>query len=478
MELVKKLKDVLSSVLPIVVVVVICHLFVTPLPPGYFGNFLLGSLYVILGLTLFLLGVDISIVPVGQVIGSKVMEKRSALLLVVVGFVVGFVITYAEPNALVLASQVSLVNQAIQARKLLLMLSLGVGVYIALAFARLVLHIPLKYVLLVSYVVVFVLAFLNPETMVSIGFDSGGSATGPMAVPFIMALGIGAARVQSGSTEMDNFGFVGMQSIGAIIAVLVMGLLVPQGSSATVVPSYPSGHFLSMAGAQFQSVASSMLPLVAVVLFFQFTLLRMPRIQMTRVFVGMVYCFVGMSVFLLGANSGFMPVAFVLGKAMGSLSPAALIVLGLVLGALVVLAEPSVYVLVTQVEEISNNHITKRMMLTFLAAGVSLSVGLGLVKMVFGFSILWVLVPVYLISFILLFTGPGLFGAIAFDSGGVAAGPMAATFILPFFIGSSMVFKGDSFGIIGCVSMAPLITIQMLGVLYQRKLKKQGGGKI
>jgi hypothetical protein len=317
MELVKKLKDVLSSVLPIVVVVVICHLFVTPLPPGYFGNFLLGSLYVILGLTLFLLGVDISIVPVGQVIGSKVMEKRSALLLVVVGFVVGFVITYAEPNALVLASQVSLVNQAIQARKLLLMLSLGVGVYIALAFARLVLHIPLKYVLLVSYVVVFVLAFLNPETMVSIGFDSGGSATGPMAVPFIMALGIGAARVQSGSTEMDNFGFVGMQSIGAIIAVLVMGLLVPQGSSATVVPSYPSGHFLSMAGAQFQSVASSMLPLVAVVLFFQFTLLRMPRIQMTRVFVGMVYCFVGMSVFLLGANSGFMPVAFVLGEGDG-----------------------------------------------------------------------------------------------------------------------------------------------------------------
>jgi len=476
MELVKKLKDVLSSVLPIVVVVVICHFFITPLPAGYFGNFLLGSLYVIIGLTLFLLGVDVSIVPVGQVIGSRVTKKRSAFLLLVVGFAVGFVITYAEPNALVLASQVSLVNPAIQARHLLLMISIGVGVYIALAFLRLVLRIPLKYILLVSYAIIFLLSFMDPEAFVSIGFDSGGSATGPMAVPFIMALGIGSARVQAGTTEADNFGFVGLQSIGAIMAVLIMGLLAPSSKAVAVEASYPSGNFIAMLPVQFTSVASSMFPLVMVVLFFQFTLLHMPRIQITRVLVGMVYCFVGMSLFLLGANCGFMPVGFSLGEQMAALSPTALVCLGLVLGALVVLAEPSVYVLVSQVEEISNNHITKRMMLTFLAGGVSVSVALALLRTVFGFSLLWILVPVYIVAFVLLFTGPGLFGSIAFDSGGVAAGPMAATFILPFFVGSSMVFKGDSFGVIGCISMAPLVAIQMLGMLYQRKLRKGGKG--
>lgn len=473
MELVKKFKDVLTSVIPIVILVSVCQLFV-PLPKGYFPHFLIGSVYVIFGLTLFLLGVDIGVVPVGESIGSHIMKKRSLVLLIVVGFVVGFGITYAEPNAEVLASQAALVNPSINASSMLLMLSVGVGVFIAFAFLRLVLHISLRVLLLVSYIVIFVLAFLSDSSLVSLAFDGGGAATGPMAVPFIMALGIGSARVRADAKDVDNFGFVGLQATGAIMAVLVMGLFSHSSKTGSVAFSYPVTPFVTMFEEQLGTVTLSLLPLVVIVFLFQFVALHMPRIQFLRVIMGLVYSYVGMTLFLTGANSGFMPVGFVLGSSLAKMNPVLLVLVGLVLGALVVLAEPSVHVLVIQVEEISNGRITKGMMLSFLASGVALAVAMALLRVVFGFPILYVLVPCYVLSFIMLFTGPKLFGAIAFDSGGVAAGPMAATFILPFVIGAGTFAGSDPFGVLGCISMAPLVTIQLLGLVYQQKIRKGG----
>lgn len=471
MELVKKLKDVVLSVAPILAYVLVFQCF-SPMPPGYLGNFLLGTLFLILGLTLFLVGVDISLVPMGEKIGSSMMKRRSLFLLLFAGFIVGFSVTFAEPNAEVLASQVSMVNPSIDATQMLLMLSIGVGVAIALAFLRLLFHVPLRFFLLGCYVVVFVLAFIGNGNFISLGFDSGGSATGPLAVPFLMALGIGSAKVNGEAKEMDNFGFVSMQGVGAIIAVLAMGLFSPVSKSKGLTFSYALGNFGEGFVSYFASVALSMLPLVVIILLFQFIALHMPRTMFLRVVIGLGYSYFGMVLFLNGARGGFMPIAFHIGSTLASTHKALLLVSSFLLGAFVVLAEPSVHVLVEQVEEISKGRITKRMMLVFLSLGVALSLVAVTFRVLYGFSLLWIMVPGYLLSFILLFTGPGLFGAIAFDSGGVAAGPIAATFILPFVIGVGV--DGDPFGAIGCISMAPLLAIQLLGLLYQKKAKRGG----
>jgi len=474
-ELLKKLRDVAVSVAPIIVLVLISHLFISPLSEGLLANFLISSVFVIIGLTLFLLGADIGVVPIGQRIGSAVTTRRSLLFLILTGLVVGFVITFAEPNAKVLASQVSLVDPSIQENNFLLMMSLGVGAFIALAFLRVVLHIKLRFVLTLGYLLVFVLAFLNEGDLISISFDSGGSATGSLAVPFVMALGIGSARVQSNAKESDSFGFVSLQCLGAIIAVLSMGLLFPSAqTSPEILYSYPVGNYMQLFGLLAYQVAVSMFPLVIVFLLFQVTILKMPRLQSIKTIVGVFYTYIGMVLFLLGGKAGFMPVGFELGNRLASLSLPLLIIFSLLLGLLVVIAEPSVWILIGQVETISNNRISKLVMLCFLALGVSFSVALAILRIVFGFPILWVLVPVYAFSLILLYVGLPLFGAIAFDSGGVASGPMAATFILPFAIGVSQYTGNDAFGVVGFISMAPLVTIQLLGLIYRAKLRKGG----
>lgn len=476
MELLHKLKEVGSSVVPIAFIVTVLHFFVSPLESDQLLSFYIGSGMVIIGLALFLLGTEVGLIPIGEKIGSVVASKKNLPLLLTVGVVVGFVITFAEPDISVLATQVSSVNPSINENTLISLIAIGVGLFVTLAFVRVLFKISLKILLVVFYVLLFALAIFSDPSMIPVAFDSGGATTGPMAVPFILALGMGVARIQKKKDESDGFGFIALASIGPILSVLLLGILNPSSLAEEAqggVAVYASGNFLHLIPEMAQEVSVALAPLLGICFLFQIFLIKMPAKQVLRMVVGVFYAFLGLVLFFAGANGGFMPVGFALGVGIGTLSPVVLILIGVLFGAVTVMAEPAVWVLVEQVETISSGHIRKSIMLSAMAIGVGLSVGLAMLRIITGLSIWYFLVPGYAIALLLLIRTPSLFSAMAFDSGGVASGPMSSTFILSFAIGASVGQGGnpaiDAFGVVAFVAMTPLITIQLLGLLYKRK---------
>lgn len=504
MNIFAKFKETAFSVLPVMIVVVLLGLTIAPLHLGTMTRFVLGGILVIFGLTLFLLGVDIGILPIGERSGAALTAKRSLKLLLAAAFLIGFIVTVAEPDVQVLADQVRAIAPGVSKWGLILMIAVGVGFFVALGILRTVLSIPLNILLTVSYIGVFALAFCAPATFQGVAFDSGGATTGPMTVPFIMALGVGVAAVRSKtgkngkitSSAEDSFGLTGIASIGPVLAVIVYGISIHATSDAAV-SGEAAGHglighgifvFLNLLPSIFMEVATALAPLAAMAALFQIFLLKMPPMQVVRMVRGFVFSFVGLVLFLCGAHGGFMPAGEALGEVLGEASlqgsfwTALLVAVGVVFGAIVVCAEPAVWVLTDQVESISGGTIKRKVMLVALSAGVALSIGISMCRVLFGFSLWYILIPGYALALVLSFIAPKLFTAIAFDSGGVASGPMTSTFILSFTLGASSASGGnpsvDAFGVIALVAMTPLIAIQILGIIFKVKSSRSEKAKI
>jgi hypothetical protein len=443
------------------------------------GTFILGAIAIILGLSLFLLGTDIGIIPVGQRTGSALTNRRSLPLLLMVGFVIGLIITIAEPQVQVLAQQVTTYIPSLNRTHLVLAISLGVGLFVSIAFARIVLAVSYRWVIVIFYLIVTLLALFSDTFFLGIAFDAGGATTGPMTVPFILALGVGVAGVRkSKQSEQDSFGLVGIASIGPISAVLLMGIMTSGDTLGPTLVESVATHlsFGELVVTSTREVSQALGPLAALFLLFQFTLLHQHRRQFIRMIQGLIYAAIGLTLFLIGVNGAFMPVGSQLGALMGGGSYQwVLIPLGFLLGAVVVLAEPAVWVLTDQVRDVSGGSIKKSMVLFFFSLGVSLAVGLAMVRVVYHLPLTYFLIPGYLVAMIMMFFCPPLFTSIAFDSGGVASGPMSSSFLLAFTLGASVALGGnplaDAFGIVALIAMTPLITIQMLGLLYRHREK-------
>ena len=498
MNLLVKLKETVLSVLPIMALVLLLGLTVAPLGGQLIARFIIGGILLMLGLTLFLQGVDIGILPIGEKIGSALTSKRNLVLLLGASFIIGFMVTVAEPDVQVLTGQIQRVVPSVNRWAMVVMIAVGVAVFMALGLLRTMLKWKLSLVLLVAYGLLFLLAFLSPKEFQALAFDSGGATTGPMTVPFIMALGVGVAAVRSGDknnrhdSNEDSFGLTGIASIGPIAAVCIYGIFnssnaksqVQLTDSAMEKITGIAGKFFSLIPHALKEVSLALLPLLVMFAVFQITLLKLPKGQIRRTFIGLVYSFVGLFLFLLGVNGGFMDAGQELGQKLGSLAhngsfgyTLLLIASALVFGAIVVCAEPAVWVLTEQVEDLSSGNISRRAMLTALSAGVAVSVSLSLVRGLVGFNLWWILLPGYAIALALSFFCPPMFTAVAFDSGGVASGPMTSTFILSFTLGASTASGGnpvtDAFGVIALVAMTPLIAIQILGITYKFKLRKR-----
>ncbi len=490
MNLGTKFKETISSVVPIMAIVIILGLTVAPLGAELLWLFVVAGVMVIIGLTLFLAGVDIGILPIGEAAGSALVKKRNLPLLLIVAFITGFFITAAEPDVQVLADQIHSVNTAIQKTPLVMMIAVGVGFFIAIGLLRTVLSLPLNVVLAISYAALFALAAFTPESFVPVAFDSGGATTGPMTVPFIMALGMGVAAVRG--NDDDSFGLTGVASVGPIMAVLVFGLMAgsPEtasdaGQEASAEAATGFAALIEVIPDVFSEVINAMVPLTILFIVFQVTLVKMPPVQVRKMIKGLVYAFVGLVFFLAGVKGGFMEAGQTVGAKLGAVAnpengingyTVLLVVVGLLLGAVVVCAEPAVWVLTDQVEEVSGGTIKRKTLLAALSGGVAVSIGLAMVRVMAGFSIWWYIVPGYLLSIIMSFFCPKMFTAIAFDSGGVASGPMTSTFILSFTLGAAIACGGDpvtdAFGVVALVAMTPLIAIQVLGLVYKAKMKK------
>ena len=478
-KLKEKLLEALKAVLPIVGIVLVLCFSAAPISPSILLCFLLGAAMIVAGVMFFTLGAEASMTPMGERVGTAVTRTRSLPVIVLMGFLLGFLITISEPDLQVLAGQVPAVPNMV----LILAVAAGVGLFLVLALLRMLFGVPLPPMLVFFYIAVFVLALFVPRDFLAVAFDSGGVTTGPMTVPFIMALGVGISAIRNDRRAADDsFGLVSLCSVGPILAVLILGMIFRPEDGAYAAPTLPEiadsvelwALFRSGLPTYMREIAVSLLPITALFGLFQAFALKLSVRTLKKIGVGLVYTYVGLVLFLTGANVGFMPAGNYLGQVMAGLSRPWLIVpVGMVIGYFIVKAEPAVYVLNKQVEEITDGAVSSAAMGASLSIGVAVSIGLAMVRVLTGISILWFLVPGYAIAIVLSFFVPRIFTAIAFDSGGVASGPMTATFLLPFAQGACVAVGGnivtDAFGVVAMVAMTPLIAIQILGMVYQAR---------
>ncbi|MDR1574183.1 MAG: DUF1538 domain-containing protein [Clostridiales Family XIII bacterium] len=481
-NLVANIKDALSSVLPITIIVLALNFTFTPMPFAVRGLFIIGAIFLILGMGLFTLGADLAMLPMGEHIGSFLTRSKKIWLMIAVALIMGTMVTMAEPDLQVLAR----LAPGIPGTTLIVTVAAGVGVFLVVAVLRIAFQLRLSYMLIAFYIVVFGIGFFVPDEFLAIAYDSGGVTTGPITVPFILAFGVGLASVRGGkSSHDDSFGLVALCSIGPILAVLMLGVFFnpgpapAQGIISDEVTSV--ADLLDMFGkgfpVYFSEVGLALSPIVVFFLLFQIIALRLPVTQLIKMGAGIVYTFFGLVLFLTGVNVGFLPAGAFIGEYIGGLDYAwILIPLGLVLGYFTVAVEPAVHVLNEQVFDMTGGAISKKSMLLSLSCGVALSVALSMVRILFGIHILFFLIPGYALALAMTFFTPKIFSAVAFDSGGVASGAMTATFLLPFTLGACNSLGGDAlrdaFGLVALVAMTPLITIQIMGLIYKFKLSK------
>ena len=480
-KLLLKTKESLSSVLPITLIMLILNFTMAPMPFGVRGLFLVGAAFLIIGMGLFTLGADTAMMPMGEQIGAELTKSRRLGLLIVVCLIMGTMITIAEPDLQVLAAQVPSVPDVV----LILCVAVGVGIFLVVALLRILFQWSLSILLIILYIGVFIIGAFTSESYLAVAFDSGGVTTGPITVPFILALGIGLSSVRGGkSSHDDSFGLVALCSVGPILAVMIMGMIYQPGSgerSISAIEDISSvKEIFDLFGQDLpkyaEEVALALLPIILFFIIFQIVALKLPKSQIIKITVGVLYTYIGLVLFLTGVNVGFLPAGLFIGGYIGGLSYNwILIPLGMIMGFSIVAAEPAVHVLKEEVEEITGGSIPKDALLWSLSIGVAISIGLAMIRVLTGISIWYLLIPGYALALGLTFFVPKIFTAIAFDSGGVASGPMTATFLLPFAMGACDAVGGnmltDAFGVVSMVAMTPLITIQVLGLLYKLKLK-------
>ena len=481
-KLKEKLKEALQAVLPIIGLVLLLSFTIAPISPSILLCFLIGGILLIAGIVFFTLGAELAMSPMGERVGTAMTQSKKLWVVVALSFLLGFIITIYEPDLQVLAQQVP----AVPNLTLILAVACGVGVFLVVALLRMLFSIALPPFLVCFYAVIFILAFFVPKEFLSVAFDSGGVTTGPMTVPFIMALGVGISATRSDRHAADDsFGLVALCSIGPILAVMMLGMIYNPDSAAYTPPVIPEiadskqlwNLFAVELPTYMKEIALSLLPIVLFFAVFQALILKLSGRNLTRILIGLVYTYIGLVLFLTGVNVGFMPAGNYLGQVLAGLShPWVIVPIAMVMGYFIVKAEPAVYVLNKQVEEITDGAIPARAMGTALSAGVAISLGIAMIRVLTGISILWILIPGYTIALVISFFVPKIYTAIAFDSGGVASGPMTAAFLLPLAQGACVALGGnivtDAFGVVAMVAMTPLITIQVMG-LYSKLAEKK-----
>ncbi len=475
----------MSAVLPITIIVFLLSVSIAPVDTGTMVLFLFGAVLLIIGMGIFTMGVDMSMIPLGEGVGEVINRKKTLILPIIVFFLLGMLATVAEPDLQVLAEQVSAINSQI----LIWTVAIGVGIFLVVASIRIRKAIPLKRLLIIFYIIVFALSFFTPDDFIPMSFDSGGVTTGPITVPFIMALGLGIANSRNdNNSASDSFGLVSLCSIGPILSVMILSIVYKPESADISSMSIPdvstcaeaAKYFFEAFPAYFKEVAVALAPIAGLFFIFQIFTRKFKSNQVLRIILGFIYTYFGLVMFLCGVNVGFMPAGQLIGATIASGSAKWLLIpIGMVIGYFIVKAEPAVAILNKQVEEVSNGAISHRAMGIALSVGVCISVGLAMLRVITGLNIFWLLIPGYAIALGLTFFVPNIFTGIAFDSGGVASGPMTATFLLPFAQGACRALGGnmmtDAFGIVAMVAMTPLVTIQIMGLsaVIKHKISRQ-----
>ncbi len=479
-KLKEKTLESLSAVLPITAIVLILSIFLVPLSIGSVVMFFVGAAMLIIGMGMFQLGSEMAMTPLGEGVGVELSKSKKIWFAIAVGFLMGILITIAEPDLQVLSNQVPNIPNIV----LILTVAIGVGIFLAIAVARIIFRVKLSIILIVCYSILLVMMFFIPEEFLSVAFDSGGVTTGPITVPFIMAMGLGLAMMRSDKDAADDsFGLVALSSVGPIMAVMILGFFFkPQESGYTASEILHVDTMQDVAKAfaweiphYLEEVAVSIFPILLMFMLFQLFRRRYHRRQVFRVIIGFIYTYLGLVLFLCGVNVGFAPVGTLLGHELaGSTEKFLLIPIGMLIGYFIVKAEPAIQILNHQVQQVTDGAISAKAMNRSLSIGVACSVGLAMLRSLTGIPLMYMILPGYLLALVLSLIVPKIFVGIAFDSGGVASGPITTTFLLPLCIGVCDTSGGnimtDAFGVVSLVALTPLIAIQLMGLVYKIKL--------
>ena len=470
----EKLRESVASVVPITLIVAVLCFFFVPIESGLMLSFLIGAFMVIVGMAMFTIGADVSMTQIGAHIGGALTRSRRLRLIVLLSFLLGMMITVSEPDLQILAKNVPSIDGTV----LIVTVAAGVGIFLVISMLRIFFSISLKWLFIVFYAVLFVLAAFADRNFLSVAFDSGGVTTGPMTVPFIISLGVGIAATRSDKkAKDDSFGLVALCSIGPILAVLILGFIYrgEAADSSFTVNTYGNTvelgwKYLREVPTYMKEVAAALLPIVVFFLIFQVVSLRIKKRPFLGIMIGLLFTYSGLILFMTGVNVGFLPLGYALGsEIVNSGLKYLLIPLAVLMGWFIISAEPAVHVLNKQVEELSAGAVSAKAMGLSLSIAVAAAMGLSMVRVLTGMSVMWFLIPGYAIALTLSFFVPQTFTAIAFDSGGVASGPMTATFMFPFAMGACAALGGnvmtDAFGLVALVAMMPLITVQIMGAI-------------
>lgn len=485
----EKFREVLVSVLPITLIVVILSFTLVSIEVPIMLRFLLGALFIVVGLTIFLFGVDLGIAPIGNLMGTHITKSNKVWIVIVSGLLLGFFISVAEPDLHILAGQVALVSaNVITKTEIIIYVSVGIALLLTVGFLRIIYNKSLSILLTILYGLILIVSLFTNEAFLAISFDASGATTGAMTVPFILALSMGISSLKRGrASEDDSFGLVGIASTGAILAVMLMSVLKGTKEIGGSLDSELSDStavflpFIQKLPTMLYEVALALLPIVIVFVVFQMLAFKLKKKPLKRIIKGLIYTLIGLVLFLTGVNAGFMEVGTLVGYTIANFDNKAILVgIGGLLGLVVILAEPAVYVLTKQIEDVTSGYLKRRVVLVALSLGVSLAVGLSMLRIVIPEIKLWhYLLPGYLLAIVLSYLVPKLFVGMSFDSGGVSSGPMTATFILAFAQGAAASIEGanvliDGFGLIAMVALMPIIALEILGLIFKIKTVKGG----
>lgn len=486
----EKLKEVLSAVLPVTIIVLILNFSITPLETHVLLRFIIGAIIIIIGLTIFLFGADLGITPIGSLMGKSLAQSNKVWIVAVASLILGFFISIAEPDLHILAGQVAFVTSGVITKaSIVVIVSIGIAVLLSLGLLRIVFNVPLYKILIALYLLIFGLSLFTSPEFLAISFDASGATTGALTVPFILALALGVSSLKKDgkASEKDSFGLVAIASTGAIISVMIMSILSKSDKITSSLPAAEStsdsilGPFIRSIPHLSGEIIIALLPLLVLFVIFQFISFKLPKRAVSKILKGLVYTFIGLVLFLTGVNAGFMEVGSIVGYKIASLDkPWITILVGFVLGLVVIMAEPAVHVLTHQIEDVTSGYVKRNVVLFALSIGVGFAVALSMIRIIVPEIQLWhYLLPGYAVSIAMSLFAPKLFVGIAFDSGGVASGPMTATFILAFAQGVAEYIEYanvliDGFGIISMVALTPLIALQILGFIFKSKSGKKG----
>lgn len=478
--LAEKTKDVTRTLLPVVILVLLLCFTLVDVESNVFTRFLVGSVMLLIGLSIFLWGVDLAMNPIGEHMSREIATSRTFLKLAILSFLLGFLITVAEPDMLVLGSQIEAASGGVMSASVIVyMVSIGVGVLISLGVFRLLGDMPLNRFMMITYGVIFILAIFVSEEFLAIAFDSSGATTGALTTPFILAISLGLSIIKGGRHSEENaFGLVGIMSAGPILAVMLLSVLTGQKNIQSsevefIVSEGVLGPIMDVLPTIFFESIIALLPITILFFIFNFTKFKLSKDELSRIIKGLLLTLVGLVLFLTAAASGFMDMGRIIGMELAGMNKWLLIGIGFLMGLIVVLVEPAVHVLGQQIEEVTGGHIPLNLIRITLSIGVGLAIALSMVRIVVPEVKLWYfIIPGFAMAIVLSFVSEPVFVGIAYDAGGVASGPMTATFVLAFAQGAASVIESadvmiDGFGVIAMVAMAPVFSLMVLGTLFR-----------